>query len=84
MKNDVLYQNTSGEFTYTLTAGENWKMVISYIKRYEVIGVIIKNVNMDQPCDIWLDLDQVKSELMRESKFGELNFVEDHSKEIVR
>lgn len=82
-QSEIEFESRTGDFTHAFVANGGWKMVLSYLRRYEVIGLIIKNEQFKTPVDAWLDLDEIKNDMMSKSKFGELNFVENYAKEII-
>lgn len=58
---EITFESRTGDFTHAFIANGGWKMVISYLRRYEVIGLIIKSEHFEDPVDVWLDLDEVKN-----------------------
>lgn len=50
-------------------------MVISYLRRYEVIGIVVRNRDMKDPVDTWIDLDDLKSSFIAKSDAGEISFL---------
>lgn len=61
---------------FGFTAEGGWRLVITYMRRYEVFGVILKSDKYENAKDLWIDMDEIKNRFMSKSDYGQLNFLE--------
>ena len=52
------------------TAEGGWRLVITYLRRYEAFGVILKSEQLMEAKDLWIDLDDIKNYFVSNSEYG--------------
>ena len=54
-----------------------WKMIVTYIRHYQSIGIILKKAEMEEPLEGWVDMEQLKKRVLFKSPYGTLQFLEE-------
>lgn len=70
MKENKLSENREEDRVFGFTAEGGWRLVITFLRRYEVFGVVVKSEKLDQGKDLWIDLDDIKNYFISKSDYG--------------